>query len=93
MARSHPLRHAELVHVARIDPRDQTWEDSQPTYRVHFHNAAGSSDEYQVSGVDVQDVLDWAEAERGDRKYVLYACAPIDGIGLLRLRGHDPNEP
>ena len=80
------------MHVTRIDPRDQTWEDREPSYRVYFHDARGASDEYQVSGTDVQRVLDWAEVEKGDRTYVLYACVPIDGIGLLRLQGHDPNE-
>lgn len=36
------------THVERIDPRDQTWEDSQPIYRVYFHDAVGASDEYEV---------------------------------------------
>ena len=63
------------VHVAPIDPRDQSWEVPQPAYRVYFHNARGASYEYEVSGADVRSVLEWAEAEKGDRTYVLYACA------------------
>jgi len=80
------------VHVAPIDPRDQSWEVPQPAYRVYFHDARGASYEYEVSGVDVKSVLEWADGEKGDRTYVLYACATMNGLGLLRLQGHDPNE-
>lgn len=80
------------MHVTPIDPRDQNWEVTQPAYRVYFHNALGASHEYEVSGADVKSVLAWAEAEKGDRTYVLYACATRNGLGLVRLHGHDPNE-
>jgi len=80
------------VHVAPIDPRDQSWEVRQPAYRVYFHDARGASYEYEVSGADVKRVLEWAEAEKGERTYVLYACATMDGLGLLRLQGQDPNQ-
>ena len=85
------FRQAVAVDIVRVDPRDQGWEDSRPGYRVYFHDAHGASDEYEVSDVDVRSVLDWAEPERGDRTYVLYACARSDGLGLLRLQGHNPN--
>jgi hypothetical protein len=80
------------VHVALIDPRDQSCEVPQPAYRVYFHDARGASFEYEVSGAEVKNVLEWADAEKGDRTYVLYACATTNGLGLLRLQGHDPNE-
>ncbi len=80
------------VHVAPMDPRDQSWEVSQPACRVYFHDARGASSEYEVSRADVKSVLEWAEAEKGDRTYVLYACAAMNGLGFLRLHGHDPNE-
>ena len=92
MAGSRQFRHAVDVHVAHIDPRDAGWEDPQPAYRVYFHDARGASDEYEVTGADLQSVLEWADAEKGDRTYVLYACALVDGIGLLRLQGQDPND-
>lgn len=92
MAGRPALGHAVEMHVDRIDPRDQTWEDSQPIYRVYFHDAVEASDEYSVSGVDVGEVLDWAEAEAGQRTYVLYACVSVGGLGLLRLQGHNPND-
>jgi hypothetical protein len=75
-----------------VDPRDETWEIKQPRYRVHFHDSHGASDEYEVEGADVAEMLAWAEATRGHRTFVLYVCVPRDGLGLLRLHGSDPNE-
>lgn len=74
-----------------VDPRDQTWELDRPAYRVHFHDVRGASDEYEVRGADVGEVLAWAEEQRGGRTFVLYACVPADGLGLVRLYGSDPN--
>ena len=73
-----------------VDPRDQTWEVDEPAYRVHFHDGRGASDEYEVRGADVDEVLAWAEQARGGRTFVLYACVPTDGLGLVRLQGNDP---
>ena len=81
-----------MVEIKSVDPRDQTWEVDQPSYRVYFHEADGTSDEYEVSGVDVGGVLAWAEERRGRRTYVLYACVPGSGLGLVRLAGTDPND-
>lgn len=80
------------MHVSPVDPRDQDWEDSQPRYRVYFHEPNGTSEEYEVSGANVVEVLDWADANRGDRSYVLYACILSNGLGLVRLAGQDPTE-
>jgi len=81
------------VNVRSIDPRDETWGIDRPSFRVYFHTARGASYEYEVSGADVVEVLAWAkaEAERAERTYVLYACVPYDGLGLVRLVGSDPN--
>ncbi len=79
------------MDIKGIDPRDQTWEISRPRYRVYFHDSNRASDEYEVDGADVADVMAWAETQRGDRTFVLYACVPHDGLGLLRLEGSDPN--
>lgn len=80
------------MNVRSVDPRDQTWEVGRPSYRAYFHDAGGASDEYQVSGADVVEVIDWAESQKGERTYVLYACVPHDGLGLVRLLGTDPNK-
>jgi hypothetical protein len=75
-----------------IDPRDAEWEIPHPRYRVYFHDSKGASDECEVEGADVLEVLACAEEMRGDRTFVLYACIPRDGVGLVRLHGRDPNE-
>lgn len=75
-----------------VDPRDQRWEIAQPTYRVYFHTVNGSSDERELTGGDVDEVIAWAEANAAGRTFVLYACVPHDGRGLVRLLGTDPNE-
>jgi len=81
----------EVVNIVGVDPRDQTWEVDAPRYRVYFHERSGASDEYEISGANVAEVLTWAEEERRGRTLVLYVCAPTDGLGLLRLAGTDPN--
>jgi hypothetical protein len=81
------------METRSVDPRDQTWELSDPVYRVYFHDEHGTSDEYELSGAaSIADVLAWAGATRGDRTFVVYACVPQDGLGLVRLHGSDPNE-
>lgn len=80
-----------LMDVTKVDPRDQTWELDAPRYRVYFHDEAGTSYEHEISGADVDEVIAYAEQKRGSRSYVLYACVPQDGIGLIRLAGSDPN--
>lgn len=80
------------MKMSPVDPRDQTWELDRPVYRVYFHDTAGTSEEFEVTGADADEVLAWAEAGRGRGTFVLYACVPGDpGLGLVRLAGHDPN--
>jgi hypothetical protein len=81
------------MEIRSVDPRDQEWEIPHPTYRVYFFDSKGASDEYELAGADVAEVLTWAETHRRDRTFVLYACVPYNGFGLLRLGGHDPNDP
>ena len=64
----------------------------QASYRVYFYDNVGASDEYEVSDADVIEVLDWAEAQRAERRYALYACVPHGALGLVRLFGADPNK-
>jgi hypothetical protein len=48
------------VEIARIDPRDETWEVDLPRYRVYFWDAEARSDEYELSGAeDVAEVIRW----------------------------------
>ncbi|EYR62014.1 hypothetical protein N866_12755 [Actinotalea ferrariae CF5-4] len=79
------------VDIRAVDPRDQTWELDRPNYRVFFHDAHGVSDEYELRDADVVEVLAWAQDQAAGRTFVLYACVPGDGLGLVRLQGSDPN--
>ncbi len=80
------------METLTVDPRDQRWELESPKYRVYFHDANRSSDEYEIAGADVDQVLTWARVKQGDRTFVLYACVPREGLGLVRLLGRDPND-
>lgn len=71
------------MDVARVDPRDQTWEVDQPRYRVYFSEPSGSIDEYELRSVDVPEVLLLAEAECQGRTFVVYPGS-TDGPALPR---------
>lgn len=81
------------MEIVEVDPRDQTWEERSPRYRVYFLEGTTSS-EFEVRGApDVHAVMAWAEAESAGREYVLYVrTGRGEGLGLLRLAGEDPNE-
>lgn len=59
------------MDVRPVDPRDQTWEISGPAYRGYFHEADGASDEHELTGTDIRQVLAWAESHRAGRTYVV----------------------
>jgi hypothetical protein len=80
------------MEIRSVDPRDESWLIPDPRYRVYFFDASGNSNEYEIAGVDVAEVSSWAEAQRKGRTFVLYACVPRNGLGLVRLAGRDPNE-
>ncbi|MFD0746037.1 hypothetical protein ACFQ1L_32480 [Phytohabitans flavus] len=81
------------MDIRAVDQRDQTWEISQPKYRVYFHDKTGAANEHEIERADVAEVIAWAEAQRNGRTFILYACVPRDGLGLLRLAGSDSNAP
>ncbi|MFG2891195.1 hypothetical protein [Streptomyces sp. NPDC048248] len=79
------------MQVRGVDPRDTTWEQDDATYRAYFWDKpALASDEYEVTGADVEEVLAWARAmaEETDSTYTLYVCVTDEGSpGLVRLSG------
>ncbi len=75
-----------------VDPRDQRWEIGQPNCRVYSHTVNGSSDERELTGSDVDEVIARAEAHAAGRIFVLYACVLHAGLCLVRLLGRDPDE-
>lgn len=74
-----------------IDPRDQTWEVDEPTYRVCFWSAEMASDEWELLGGDVDEALQWAHDSADGRTFTLHSVVKSPGeVGLLRLLGTDP---
>ncbi len=89
---SRANRHHSLVNVYPVDPRDQSSEVDDPRYRVYFWHGS-HSDEYEITGADVLEVLAWADHNAAGRTYSLWACFPaVDevGVDLVRLAGWDP---
>lgn len=93
------------MHAQGVDPRDVTWEDEQPVYRVYFWGRSKAPDnvppehvgyycrEYRVSDADdIHEVIAWADqATVGDETYTLYVERQESGeTGLIRLAGTDP---
>lgn len=93
------------MQVTPVDPRDMRWEQTPRAYRVDFWrrlapppdvaaDAMGwASDEYELTGADVAEVLSWASARCGpDRIFTLYAVLEDDrgGPGLVPLLGEEP---
>ncbi len=72
-----------------VDPRDTRWEVVQPAYHVHFWQP-GVTDEWELDGADVDEVLRWAAGHASGRRYVVYVCVTAtEGKGLIRLLGTD----
>jgi hypothetical protein len=80
------------LDVRQVDPRDQTWEVYDPEYRVYFWDDDARSDEWELVGCDVEEALQWAQDSADGRNFTLYAVAVgLEGVGLIRLLGSDPN--
>jgi hypothetical protein len=89
---SELIRHHSLVKVDSVDPRDQTEAVDAPGYRVYFWHGS-DSDEYEITGADVPEVLAWADLSAAGRTYSLWASLPASdavGVKLVRLAGWDP---
>ena len=78
-----------MVRVYPVDPRDTRWEEDHPSYRVYFEQP-GITDEWELQGADVDEVLRWAAENARGRQYVIYAfVSDTEGPGLIRLLGND----
>ena len=86
------------MKAVKVDPRDESWQDDDPVFRVYFWRRLGSanayaSDEFEIREADVVVVLAWAERERNDRTFTLYLRRDDGpGIGLILLAGTDPTQ-
>lgn len=74
-----------------VDPRDETLEVDDPRYRVYFWTGSSSSDEWELTETDLDEVLVWVSQNANGRTHSLWIVLDHgDGIELVRLRGIDP---
>ena len=92
--------------IEHVDPRDVSWEDDRPTYRVYFWHQPPAApevpqermgyhcDEYRLlDAADVHEVITWATGRaRSDQTYTLYVehRDSADRLGLVILAGSEP---
>lgn len=76
---------ASEIAAVSIDPRDTVQEIDSPAYRVYFSEPDGSTDEFQLVGVQqVESALAWARDD--GRQFDLFAEYPTSqGTGLVLL--------
>lgn len=95
------------VRIVPVDERDSGWENHHPRFRVYVHGSSEASTggwtaTYDVTGADVLQVIDWAQAHARDgRTYavaLVYDDAAMEesspgyGRGLVWLVGMDGND-
>jgi hypothetical protein len=83
------------VNARPIDPRDQTWELWEPTYRVYlWEREPGTgwrSAEFELSDCDGGEAMHWAKDAANGRVFTVYAVVRDDrGVGLIRVAGDEP---
>ena len=89
------------IHAEPVDERDSCWEDRAPRLRVYLHSgpgAGGSNSTYDLTGADVLQAVDWAQARVPDGgtyavALVLDRPGPVGAErGLVWLVGLDGND-
>jgi hypothetical protein len=79
------------VLASPVDPRDQTSEVDDPAYRAYFWDSTGARDEWELTGADIDEVLDWVHANSRGRPHILWVVVrDSENLQLVRLRGIDP---
>ena len=82
------------MRIDPVDPRDISWENDRPVYRVYFWTPGRSAcEEYRVQDASsVREVLAWARdqtapsgSQAGRSAELWIEAETRDGLGLLRL--------
>ena len=83
--------YGRLMKARLIDPRDQTSQVDNPTYRVYFWADGGDAkEEWELTGADLDEVLEWIRPRSRGRSHSLWAVVQSPGeVCLIRLRGID----
>lgn len=75
------------LNVAPVDPRDIEWEDTHPGFRVYFWDARWVSDEYEITGAGIIDVLEWTTKHADGRGWEVWLCLTEGGRkGAVKLQ-------
>jgi len=79
------------MKAALIDPRDQTSQVDDPTYRVYFWAGDGAAkEEWELAETDLREVLAWIPTRSAGRSHSLWAVTSIGAdVALIRLEGMD----
>jgi len=79
------------MKAALIDPRDQTSQVDDPTYRIYFWSADGAAkEEWELTETDLGEVLAWIATNSGGRPHSLWAVTSnVEDVHLIRLEGID----
>jgi hypothetical protein len=85
----------QVMRCTPIDPREQTWQDDAPSYRVFLWDRhGGACEEWEISEADVDEVLAWTDDRTGDGSASVWVVQHrADRVGHIRLRGVDPTAP
>lgn len=88
-------RKVSEMRCEQVDPRDQGQEHGDPSFQVYFWGEGGASDEWQITGGDLDEVQTWAAKKAEGRDYSLWAVVPPGAreSEVILLRGMDPNDP
>ena len=88
-----------MLEARSVNPDDQRWEFDDPTYRVFFWSrlqgtgpdAAWHSDEWEITGADIDTVFAWVRDNADGRRASLWAVTRPGGeVTHIRLAGTDP---
>lgn len=79
------------MRARTIDPRDQTSQVDDPTFRIYFWtDGGGAKEEWELSEADLDEVLAWIPSHANGRAHSLWAVTREAGdVCLIRLRGID----
>ena len=62
------------MKAALIDPRDQTSQVDDPTYRAYFWSGVGAAkEEWELAETDLREVLAWMPTRSDGRPHSLWA--------------------
>ena len=87
------------MYVEEVDERDSSWEVGEPRFRVYlFRPPDMATATYDITGVDVEGAVSWAEQAAGSQ--FLYSVAVVHddppghvatSRGLIWILGTDAN--